>query len=119
MNTLIKIEEFFLFGLSVFFFGQLKLAWWIYPVLFFVPDIGMIGYLAGSRWGAVLYNLIHHKAVSITLYVLGFIINSVTLMLIGLILLGHSSLDRVLGYGLKKTSSFKDTHLGEIGNQAK
>jgi len=119
MITLIKIEELFLFGLSVFLFGQMKLAWWIYPALILVPDISMVGYLAGPRWGAVLYNFIHHKGLSLTLYVLGFVLNSPGLMLTGLILLGHSSIDRVLGFGLKNSSSFNDTHLGVIGNPAK
>jgi hypothetical protein len=30
-------------------------------------------------------------------------------------LLGHSSFDRVLGYGLKYDDDFKHTHLGWIG----
>jgi hypothetical protein len=119
MPTLIKIEELFLFGLSIFLFGQLKFAWWIYPALFLVPDISIVGYLAGPRLGAVLYNFIHHKALSISLYMVGYFLNSPGLMLTGLILLGHSSLDRVLGFGLKNSSSFQDTHLGVIGNQAK
>ncbi|MEW6083560.1 MAG: DUF4260 family protein [Chloroflexota bacterium] len=32
-------------------------------------------------------------------------------------LLGHSSLDRVFGYGLKHKDAFQNTHLGRIGNQ--
>ena len=32
-----------------------------------------------------------------------------------LILFGHSSLDRVFGYGLKYTDAFQHTHLGWIG----
>jgi hypothetical protein len=35
--------------------------------------------------------------------------------LAGIILLGHSSLDRVLGYGMKYTDSFRLTHLDWIG----
>jgi hypothetical protein len=35
--------------------------------------------------------------------------------LIGVILFSHSSLDRMLGYGLKFEKGFKFTHLGEIG----
>lgn len=30
-------------------------------------------------------------------------------------LLGHSSFDRVLGYGLKHEDAFQNTHLGRIG----
>ena len=39
------------------------------------------------------------------------------LMFAGTILLGHSSLDRVFGYGLKYPDSFKATHLGMIGRK--
>lgn len=50
---------------------------------------------------------------------LGAAVNNPALQLAGLILLGHSSLDRVLGYGLKYADSFKHTHLGWIGGAAK
>ena len=115
MKTLLKLEGMALFGLSLFWFSQLDYAWWWYPVLFFVPDLSMVGYLAGTRSGAFVYNLIHHHAVSIGLYITGFFLGSPILQLTGVILLGHSSLDRILGYGLKHSDSFKNTHLGEIG----
>lgn len=35
--------------------------------------------------------------------------------LAGAILFAHSSLDRILGYGLKHFDSFRNTHLGTIG----
>jgi len=33
------------------------------------------------------------------------------------IMLGHASLDRILGYGLKHLDSFNNTHLGIIGKK--
>jgi hypothetical protein len=36
-------------------------------------------------------------------------------MFAGTILLGHSSFDRVFGYGLKHEDAFQNTHLGMIG----
>ena len=42
-----------------------------------------------------------------------FFINS-WLMLVGIILFGHSCMDRMLGFGLKYPDSFKNTHLGAI-----
>jgi hypothetical protein len=35
--------------------------------------------------------------------------------LAGAILLSHSAMDRMFGYGLKHESGFKNTHLGIIG----
>jgi hypothetical protein len=115
MKTLLKLEGMALLGLSLFWFLQLNYAWWWYPVLFFVPDLSMAGYLAGTRPGAVIYNIVHHHAVSIGLFILGFFLGLPILQLAGVILLGHSSLDRMLGYGLKHSDAFKNTHLGEIG----
>ena len=117
MKTLLKLEALALWGLSVFLFAQLGYAWWWYPVLFFVPDLSMAGYLAGTRVGAMVYNIVHHHMVSLCLYVAGFFLGIPVLQLTGVILLGHSNLDRALGYGLKHSDSFQNTHLGVIGKQ--
>ena len=71
MKTLLRIEEAFLFLLSIFLFSRIGYAWWWFPLLLFAPDIGMLGYLAGPRAGAWLYNFIHHRALAVCLYVLG------------------------------------------------
>lgn len=115
MKNLLKLEEFLLFCLSLFLFSQLDYAWWLFALFFFAPDLSMIGYLANPRLGAWTYNLIHHKGVAISLYVLGYLLSTPWLMFAGTILLGHSSFDRVLGYGLKYEDSFQNTHLGRIG----
>lgn len=115
MKTLLKLEGLALFGLSIFLFSQLGYAWWWYPVLFFAPDLSMIGYLGNTRTGAIVYNVVHHHAVSLGLYVLGFFLALPVLQLAGVILFGHSNLDRMLGYGLKHSDSFQNTHLGVIG----
>ena len=116
MKNLIKLEEVFMFGLSIFLFSRLDYAWWWYPLLIFAPDLSMIGYLGGTKLGAAVYNFVHHKAVGISVFVLGIILVSQPLQLIGLILFGHSSMDRILGYGLKYPDAFEHTHLGMIGN---
>jgi hypothetical protein len=117
MKNLLKLEELFLFVLSLFLFANLDYPWWLYPVFFFVPDLGMIGYLGGPKVGAMVYNFVHHKALAVGMYILGLILTSSPLQFAGLILLGHTSLDRVLGYGLKYPESFQSTHLGKIGRQ--
>lgn len=118
MKTLLKIEEAFMFGLSIFLFSKLEFAWWWYPVLILTPDLSMAGYLGGPQFGAALYNFIHHKALGIGIFVLGTILVNQPLMLAGLILFAHSSMDRVLGYGLKVPDSFEHTHLGMIGESS-
>lgn len=117
MKTLLKLEEFFLFVLSLFLFSQLDYGWIWYALLFLAPDLSMIGYLANPRIGAWTYNLVHHKGIAVALYVLGALLSVPWLMFAGTILLGHSSLDRVFGYGLKYPDAFQHTHLGRIGKQ--
>ena len=65
MKSLIKLEEIGVFDLSVFFLFKLNIHfdWWLYIILFFIPDIGMIGYLVNTKIGTVTYNLFQHKAV--------------------------------------------------------
>ena len=84
-------------------------------VLFLAPDLSMIGYLANPRFGAWMYNLVHHKGLSVALYVLGYLLSLPWRMFATTILLGHSSFARVLGYGLKHEDAFQNTHLGRIG----
>jgi hypothetical protein len=117
MNTLLKLEGLALFGLSIFLFSQLDFAWWWYPVSFFLPDLSMLGYIGGNRTGALVYNIVHLHAVSIGLYVLGFFLVLPLMQLAAVILLGHSNLDRLLGYGLKHSDAFQNTHLGVIGKK--
>ena len=115
MKQIIQLEELGMFLLSIFLFNQLSFAWWWFPVLILLPDISMIGYAAGNKIGAILYNFFHHKAVAIAVYMLGFYLHNELIQLIGIILFGHSSMDRFFGYGLKTFAGFKSTHLGEIG----
>ncbi|MCF0064640.1 DUF4260 domain-containing protein [Dyadobacter chenwenxiniae] len=115
MKTLIKVEEGAQFVLSIILFSRLPFAWWVFPTFLFLPDLSMIGYLLNAKVGALTYNLVHHKAIAITVGVAGLLIQNNDLMFAGILLFGHSSLDRMLGYGLKYDKGFKFTHLGEMG----
>ena len=116
MKTLLRLEEFLMFVFALFLFSQLDASWGLFALLFFAPDLSMLGYLANPRLGAWTYNLIHHKGLAITLYILGSLITIPWLMFAGTLLFAHSSFDRILGYGLKHEDSFQNTHLGRIGN---
>ena len=118
MKTLLKLEEFFLFGLALFLFSELDYSWGWYALLFLTPDLSMIGYLHSPHVGSWTYNLIHHKGLAVAMYALGYLLSIPWLMFAGTLLLGHSSLDRVFGYGLKYPDAFKNTHLGVIGKSS-
>ncbi|HMH20549.1 MAG TPA: DUF4260 domain-containing protein [Puia sp.] len=117
MKNLIKLEEAAMFLLSISLLATLHYAWYWWLVWILAPDLSMLGYLAGSRAGAVCYNFVHHKGVAILLYLAGLYTGHQALEFAGLILFGHSCMDRGMGYGLKYFSGFKDTHLGMIGKQ--
>ena len=115
MKNLLKLEEFLLFGLALLLFSQLDYGWGWYALLFLAPDVSMLGYLVSPQVGAWTYNLVHHKGLAVALYILGYLLTVPWLLFAGTLLLGHSSLDRIFGYGLKYPDSFQNTHLGRIG----
>jgi hypothetical protein len=117
MKNILKLEELAMLGVAIFALTQLQAEWWWYLALVLAPDISMIGYSGGNKTGAFLYNLVHHKAVAIVLFVIGIVIGETFLEMTGIILFGHSSMDRIMGYGLKTNEGFKYTHLGIIGKK--
>ena len=117
MKSIIKLEELGLFILGIYFFNQLEYAWWWFLVLILVPDFSMIGYVFGDKVGSFCYNLVHHRGIAIVLYLIGIYYSNSEIQLSGVILFVHSSMDRMLGYGLKYETGFKFTHLGEIGKK--
>jgi len=115
MKKIIQLEELAMFLLSIYLFSKLSFAWWWFPALILAPDISAVGYAFDNKTGAIIYNTFHHKALAIALFVFGAYQHNEVLQLIGIILFGHSSMDRMFGYGLKTFAGFKSTHLGEIG----
>ncbi|SDS21250.1 DUF4260 domain-containing protein [Gramella sp. MAR_2010_147] len=116
MKFTLKLEELGMLLLSIWVFSLQHLSWWWFVGLFFLPDIGMLGYLVNSKTGAFFYNIFHHKGLAIVIGLLGYYLKLQALEITGIILFAHASFDRLLGYGLKYEKGFKFTHLGEIGN---
>ena len=100
MKTLIKIEELAQLLLSIYLFSFLPFAWWVFPVVLLVPDMSLLGLLAGKRIGTITYNLIHHKAVGLGAYMIGSLLGIPLLSFVGILLFGHSSFDRMVGLQL-------------------
>jgi hypothetical protein len=89
-------------------------AWWLYVVLALAPDLSMAGYAAGTRVGALSYNTAHTYALPVALGAVGVLADANGLVAVSLIWLAHIGADRVLGYGLKYPTNFKDTHLQRV-----
>ncbi len=118
MKNLIRLEEGLMLALAIYLNILLPYAGWLYWAFFLTPDIGFIGYAFNTRAGAFTYNLLHHKGLAIALYLTGSLFSLPWLQFAGLVLFGHSSFDRMLGYGLKFGDSFQNTHLGPIGGKS-
>jgi hypothetical protein len=116
-----RIEGALVFGVALIFalyfgFGPERPALWLMALLFFAPDVAFAAYLAGPRVGAAVYNLLHLYGFGLALAALGLLaVPSGILVGLGLLWLAHAGFDRMLGYGLKEPSAFRDTHLGRIG----
>lgn len=104
-------------GLVLFWMAGSDLPWWAALLLFFAPDLSFAAYGLGPRIGAAIYNLVHVYALGAVLLALGGLLGWPLLAGLGALWLAHSGFDRMLGYGLKASSSFQDTHLGRIGKK--
>jgi len=115
---MIRIEEGMMLTFATALAMSLSYPPWLFWALFLAPDIGFAGYSINSRIGAFTYNFLHHKGVAVIIYLAGLYFGFEPLQFTGLLLFGHSSFDRMLGYGLKYNDSFHNTHLGWIGKTA-
>jgi hypothetical protein len=74
----------------------------------------MLGYLPNPKLGASLYNLVHTDVWPVGLAIYAYVVHRPTMLLFALIWLAHIGLDRMLGFGLKYPTFFKDTHLQRV-----
>ncbi len=100
--------------LTVVLYSQGHYRWWLYAALFLTPDLFMLGYLANARVGAAIYNVAHTLAGPVMLLILGLFFSAPQVLPYALIWLSHIGFDRMLGYGLKYPTHFKDTHLQHL-----
>jgi hypothetical protein len=100
-------------------FGQLDGSWGLFAGLFLVPDLSMLGYLAGPRIGAACYNAGHSYLGPLLLAAAGAARGETLLLQLAAIWVAHVGFDRMLGYGLKSGAGFGFTHLGRKGKAAR
>ena len=84
------------------------------PVVLFLPDVFMAGYLASTRIGAATYNAGHTYVAPVLLWLAAVGLDSPGTKAAALVWAAHIGMDRALGYGLKYPDSFTNTHLGRI-----
>jgi hypothetical protein len=113
-SLLLKLEYTILFLATILLYHHLHNSWLLFALFFLTPDLSMLGYLANPRVGAALYNLAHTLFIPLSLFLVAYPTNHPVLTAIALIWIAHITIDRVLGYGLKYPTFFKDTHLQHI-----
>jgi len=107
-----------LVGAITLFFTQDK-PWWLIPLIIFLPDLFMVGYLGNTRIGAFLYNLGHSYLLPALVCAIGLWQHQQWTLALGLLWFAHIGMDRVGGYGLKYPDHFGHTHLGWLGQGKK
>ena len=113
-SLILKLEYTTLFLSTILLYHHLHYSGLLFAILFLTPDLSMLGYLANPRIGAALYNLAHTLVLPLILFFIAYITNHPPLTAAALIWIAHITIDRVLGYGLKYPTFFKDTHLQHL-----
>jgi len=111
----LRLEGLAALALGLVLYGLTGGPWLLLVPLLLVPDLSAVGYLAGSRAGAVTYNLAHTWVPGIVLLGISAWLASPVVLAAAAIFIAHVGMDRAMGYGLKLPTAFQDTHLGRIG----
>ena len=72
LRTLLRLEGLTLFAGMTLLYAVWGGSWWIYAILFLVPDLSFAAYLAGPRIGAIIYNAAHSYMAPMALMTSGF-----------------------------------------------
>jgi hypothetical protein len=113
-SLLLHLEGATILVLSVFFYRQNHASWPLFALLFLAPDLFMLGYFVNSRVGAALYNFAHTLLTPGLVLAIGLLAAKPQLFSLALIWTAHIGFDRLIGYGLKYPTHFKDTHLQHV-----
>jgi hypothetical protein len=113
---LLRAEGAVVLIVSVAAYHELNGSWLLFFLLILWPDLFMAGYLANVRLGAALYNLAHTYAWPLLLGAAAAFEHWHSALLFALIWTTHIGMDRMLGYGLKYATFFKDTHLQRVAS---
>jgi hypothetical protein len=114
-SYLLRLEETALLLGAVALYWQMHFSWVLFAVLFLAPDLFMVGFVAGPKVGAAIYNFGHLVVWPVIAFAVGYGTGRSVWMAVGIIWFAHIALDRMLGFGLKYPRAFKDTHLQHLG----
>ena len=113
-SFLLRVEGGTILTLSVLLYRQNHASWLLFGLLFLAPDLFMLGYLAGVHIGAAIYNFAHTLLTPVVFLAIGILTGKPQRLPLFLIWTAHIGFDRLLGFGLKYPTQFKDTHLQHV-----
>lgn len=112
--AILRIEGVAMLAGSVLLYWTNGGSWWLFGLLLLVPDVSMVGYLVGPRVGAALYNAFHSYPLPAAMGIVGLLAGMPLIVSVALVWFAHIGMDRLMGYGLKYPTDFKDTHLQRV-----
>lgn len=115
VRVVLRLEGLCILVAGVLGYAKFGSGWGTFALFFLAPDLSFAGYLAGSKAGAIAYNLAHSLVGPLAVLLTGILLSAPVAVTAGIIWAAHIGLDRALGYGLKYSAGFKFTHLGVIG----
>ncbi|MGI2259456.1 DUF4260 domain-containing protein [Shewanella sp. GXUN23E] len=115
IGILLRLEALAVMLVALILYAHFQFGWTDFALWFLLPDVALLGYLAGSKLGAACYNTSHSYLGPLLLLGIWQLADSPLVLQLCLIWFAHIGFDRALGYGLKFNSGFHDTHLGRIG----
>lgn len=115
----LRLEGLFALAAFVTAYWFLGGNWWLFAALLLAPDLAFLGYTAGEKTGAKIYNFVHTYTHPMIVGAFGWFGGIPVLVEIGLIWGAHIAMDRALGYGLKYPGLEGQTHLGLMGKARK
>jgi hypothetical protein len=107
-GLLLRLEAAFVLAGCIALYAMRHDSWGLFAVLFLAPDLAILAYKAGVRVGAPVYNAVHTYVGPFILFI--FPVTRPYALIWG----AHIALDRLLGFGLKYPTNFKDTHLQRL-----
>jgi hypothetical protein len=95
-------------------YAQSGAGWGVFALCFLLPDVAMLGYVAGPRYGALCYNMAHSYTAPLIFFAASGALGQPWALAAASLWVAHIGLDRAIGYGLKYSHAFKATHLDAI-----
>ncbi|MCT4635799.1 MAG: DUF4260 domain-containing protein [Rickettsiales bacterium] len=104
-----------LIAMIIYYQNALETPWKTFFILFFIPDISLLGYFINKKVGTFSYNLMHSYISPLVIGTIFWYYSLDELNYLIVIWIAHIGFYRTLGFGLKYFDGFRFTHLKNIG----